>query len=115
MEPNEDCSGLPGWARVTPPRGGLDRLRQAMQKTSTTESMPWGRALGGAVSAWLLVVSVLWLNRAERQSDLTRQIISQSTVLTPAPAGLVALTGDEHSAVRMYVALPIKTEWRGWP
>lgn len=106
MKRNDGCHDVGGWVAIAPPSGGLERLRHAMQQ-SPAEPAAWMMALGGAMTALVLVIAVSWMTEVQHQSRSAQHIVMRAQAYQQASDTLVPLSGDESSPVRVYVAMPI--------
>ena len=72
-------------------------------------------ALGGAVTAVMLVGVVLLAHQVRHSSDTAQRIVAQASAYQQASRGFVPISGDEDAPVRVYVAMPRMPESRDGP
>lgn len=104
MKSDDDGHDLPGWATISPPPGGLERLHHALRQAPPTQPPTWAMGLSGAMVAVALVATLSLIAGARQQSDSVRRIVTQAQAYQQAGA-LTLVAGDEDAAVRVYVAV----------
>jgi len=88
---------------LSPPPGGLDRLRRAIRQAPRRSSAPWwAPALAGA--AWAFVLAVV-VAPAWQQWQQGRQIRDAVSAAADASGGWLELPSGDPS-VRLYLATP---------
>ena len=107
MTENEKSSDLPGWATIAPPPGGLERLRHTIRRAPSPEPSVWMLALGGAISAAIMLATVSFLFDMRQQSVSVQRIVAQARAYEKTTHTFVPVAGDETAPIRVYVALPM--------